>query len=66
MPARRRRTTPSTTWVRTSWRLEKRFGFRPGDFRLWIALHEVTHRAQFRAVPWMKGYFLDPGRAALG
>lgn len=39
--------------------LEKRFGFRPGDFRLWIALHEVTHRAQFRAVPWMKGYFLS-------
>ena len=34
--------------------LEKRYGFRPGDFRLWIALHEVTHRAQFRAVPWMK------------
>jgi coenzyme F420 biosynthesis associated uncharacterized protein len=39
--------------------LEKRFGFRPGDFRLWIALHEVTHRAQFRAVPWMKDYFLS-------
>jgi coenzyme F420 biosynthesis associated uncharacterized protein len=39
--------------------LEKRYGFRPGDFRLWIALHEVTHRAQFRAVPWMKGYFLS-------
>ncbi len=39
--------------------LEKRFGFRPGDFRLWVALHEVTHRAQFRAVPWMKGYFLS-------
>ncbi|HVW35292.1 MAG TPA: zinc-dependent metalloprotease [Acidimicrobiia bacterium] len=39
--------------------LEKRFGFRPGDFRLWIALHEVTHRAQFRAIPWMKDYFLS-------
>ncbi|MGH8998602.1 MAG: zinc-dependent metalloprotease [Acidimicrobiia bacterium] len=39
--------------------LEKRFGFRPADFRLWIALHEVTHRAQFRAVPWMKPYFLS-------
>jgi coenzyme F420 biosynthesis associated uncharacterized protein len=54
--------------------LEKRYAFRPRDFRLWIAIHEVTHRAQFTAVPWMKQYFLslidealaivdpDPGR----
>ena len=46
--------------------LEKRFGFRPGDFRLWIALHEVTHRVQFRAVPWMKDYFLSLVDASLG
>ena len=39
--------------------LEKRFAFRPRDFRLWIAIHEVTHRAQFTGVPWMRGYFLD-------
>lgn len=39
--------------------LEKRFAFRPRDFRLWIALHEVTHRAQFTGVPWMKDYFLS-------
>ena len=38
--------------------LEKRYAFRPRDFRLWIAIHEVTHRAQFTAVPWLKGYFL--------
>lgn len=38
--------------------LEKRFGFRPRDFRMWIALHEITHRCQFRGVPWMKEYFL--------
>jgi len=38
--------------------LEKRFAFRPRDFRLWIAIHEVTHRAQFAAVPWMREYFL--------
>jgi coenzyme F420 biosynthesis associated uncharacterized protein len=38
--------------------LEKRFAFRPGDFRLWIAIHEVTHRAQFTGVPWMREYFL--------
>ncbi|MGZ4799619.1 MAG: zinc-dependent metalloprotease [Acidimicrobiia bacterium] len=38
--------------------LEKRFAFRPRDFRLWIALHELTHRAQFTGVPWLRGYFL--------
>ena len=38
--------------------LEKRFAFRPRDFRLWIAIHEVTHRAQFTGVPWMREYFL--------
>jgi len=38
--------------------LEKRFAFRPRDFRLWIAIHEVTHRAQFTGIPWMREYFL--------
>jgi coenzyme F420 biosynthesis associated uncharacterized protein len=38
--------------------LEKRFAFRPRDFRLWIAIHEVTHRAQFTGVPWLRDYFL--------
>jgi coenzyme F420 biosynthesis associated uncharacterized protein len=37
--------------------LEKRFSFPPREFRLWLALHEVTHRAQFTGVPWMTGYF---------
>lgn len=37
--------------------LEKRFDFRPRDFRLWLALHEVTHRAQFTGVAWMKQHF---------
>jgi coenzyme F420 biosynthesis associated uncharacterized protein len=46
--------------------LEKRFAFRPHDFRLWIAIHEVTHRAQFTAVPWMRDYFLDLVSRALG
>jgi coenzyme F420 biosynthesis associated uncharacterized protein len=39
--------------------LEKRFAFRPRDFRLWIAIHEVTHRAQFAGVPWMRAHFLS-------
>ena len=37
--------------------LEKRFGFPPREFRLWLALHEVTHRVQFTGVPWMQEYF---------
>jgi coenzyme F420 biosynthesis associated uncharacterized protein len=37
--------------------LEKRFGFPPREFRLWLALHEVTHRVQFTGVPWMRDYF---------
>ena len=45
--------------------LEKRFAFRPRDFRLWIAIHEVTHRAQFTGVPWMRGYFLGLVQEAL-
>ena len=43
--------------------LEKRFAFPPREFRLWLALHEVTHRAQFTGVPWMRGHFLGAGRA---
>ena len=38
--------------------LEKRFAFPPREFRLWLALHEVTHRAQFTGVPWMRAHFL--------
>jgi len=44
--------------------LEKRYAFRPRDFRLWIAIHEVTHRAQFTGVPWMRDYFLGLVRQA--
>lgn len=39
--------------------LEDRYGFQPRQFRLWIALHECTHRAQFTGVPWLRPYFLD-------
>lgn len=39
--------------------LERRHGFPPREFRLWLALHEVTHRAQFTGVPWMREHFLS-------
>ncbi|HEY8544727.1 MAG TPA: zinc-dependent metalloprotease, partial [Acidimicrobiales bacterium] len=39
--------------------LEKRFGFPPREFRLWLALHEVTHRAQFTGIPWLREHFLS-------
>jgi len=39
--------------------LEKRFAFPPREFRLWLALHEVTHRMQFTGIPWMREYFLS-------
>ena len=39
--------------------LEKRYSFPPEQFRLWIALHEVTHRAQFTGIPWLRAHFLS-------
>ena len=36
---------------------ERRFGFVPRDFRLWVAVHELTHRAQFEGNPWLRSYF---------
>lgn len=36
--------------------IERRLRLRPRDFRLWIALHEVTHRTQFASVPWLRDH----------
>lgn len=38
---------------------ERRLGFIPEEFALWVALHEVTHRFQFEGVPWLRERFLD-------
>ena len=41
---------------------ERKLGVDPHDFRLWVALHEVTHRTQFTAVDWLH----DHVRAEIG
>src|SRR5438093_1320534 len=43
--------------------VERKLGVDPGDFRLWVCLHEVTHRTQFTAVPWLRGHFLGEVQA---
>lgn len=39
-------------------RLERTHQFKPAEFRYWVALHELTHRAQFKGIRWMRDYFL--------
>lgn len=40
-------------------KLEEELNLDPADFRLWVALHEQTHRVQFAAAPWLRDYLLD-------
>jgi len=46
--------------------LEERHGFDPTQFRLWLALHETAHRAQFTGAPWVRDYFLGLVDQVLG
>jgi coenzyme F420 biosynthesis associated uncharacterized protein len=46
--------------------VETQYGFAPSQFRLWLALHEVTHRLQFTAVPWLRGHFVGLVSELLG
>ncbi|MGB8386537.1 zinc-dependent metalloprotease [Mycobacterium sp.] len=36
--------------------VERQLRVEPSDFRLWVCLHEVTHRVQFTANPWLSDY----------
>jgi len=36
--------------------IERELDVTPADFRLWVCLHEETHRVQFGAVPWLRDY----------
>jgi coenzyme F420 biosynthesis associated uncharacterized protein len=38
--------------------MERTHQFKPTEFRYWVALHELTHRAQFQGIPWMRDYFM--------
>jgi coenzyme F420 biosynthesis associated uncharacterized protein len=39
--------------------VEREIDADPADFRLWVCLHEETHRVQFTAVPWMRGHLFS-------
>jgi coenzyme F420 biosynthesis associated uncharacterized protein len=36
--------------------VERQLQIEPADFRLWVCLHEVTHRVQFTANRWLSDY----------
>ena len=56
--------------------VENQLAVDPTDFRLWVCLHEETHRVQFTAVDWMRDHIhaeienlvgsveVEPGRLA--
>lgn len=38
--------------------VERELNVTPEDFRLWVCLHEQTHRVQFAAAPWLRHHML--------
>lgn len=43
--------------------VERELDADPDDFRLWVCLHEETHRVQFTATPWLRDHLLGATRA---
>jgi len=39
--------------------VERQLRVEPSDFRLWVCLHEVTHRVQFTANRWLSDYMSE-------
>ncbi|MFI6147287.1 zinc-dependent metalloprotease [Streptomyces sp. NPDC051109] len=46
--------------------VERELDVRPHDFRLWVCLHEETHRTQFTAVPWLRDHLEGEIQTFLG
>ncbi|HWM38410.1 MAG TPA: zinc-dependent metalloprotease, partial [Streptomyces sp.] len=46
--------------------VERELEVDPHDFRLWVCLHEETHRTQFAAVPWLRDHIQGEIQAFLG
>ncbi|MEU0935756.1 MULTISPECIES: zinc-dependent metalloprotease [unclassified Embleya] len=46
--------------------VERELGVDPHDFRLWVCLHEETHRTQFTAVPWLRDHLEQEIHGFLG
>ncbi|MFJ1564732.1 zinc-dependent metalloprotease [Streptomyces erythrochromogenes] len=46
--------------------VERELEVAPHDFRLWVCLHEETHRTQFTAVPWLRAHLEGEIQTFLG
>ncbi|MER5970679.1 zinc-dependent metalloprotease [Streptomyces sp. NPDC002055] len=46
--------------------VERELDVAPHDFRLWVCLHEETHRTQFTAVPWLRDHIEGEIQSFLG
>ncbi|WP_031509175.1 zinc-dependent metalloprotease [Streptomyces megasporus] len=46
--------------------VERELDVDPHDFRLWVCLHEETHRTQFSAVPWLRDHIEGEIHSFLG
>jgi len=46
--------------------VERELEVDPHDFRLWVCLHEETHRTQFTAVPWLRDHVQGEIQSFLG
>ncbi|MPY32378.1 zinc-dependent metalloprotease [Streptomyces adustus] len=46
--------------------VERELDVQPHDFRLWVCLHEETHRTQFSAVPWLRDHVEGEIQSFLG
>lgn len=42
--------------------VERHLKVNPADFRMWVALHEQTHRIQFANAPWLREHLRSQAR----